>query len=109
MGAMTGNIVGSVCITWSPSIPVFFVLIFVVCGSSMAAYLAAYVFGTELVGPSKRRFTGIIMNLFWSIGNLLVAAIVFFVRDWKYRQLAFSLPAVIFWSYFWYVRRLKVS
>ncbi|XP_046378535.2 organic cation transporter protein-like [Haliotis rufescens] len=50
----------------------------------------------EIVGPSKRMWAGVAMNLFWSAGNMITALTAYLFRDWKTRQLIVSVPAVVF-------------
>ena len=45
VGGLFGCMVGSVCLTWVPSFTVFAVLLFAIHSSSMAAYMACFVFG----------------------------------------------------------------
>nr|KAG5711087.1 hypothetical protein BaRGS_004731 [Batillaria attramentaria] len=59
--------------------------------------------GLELVGPSKRRWTGYGVMAFWSLGMIILAPIAFFIRDWHYLQLATSLLPLPLLSYWWLI------
>ncbi|XP_062619367.1 organic cation transporter protein-like [Saccostrea cucullata] len=62
-----------------------------------------YVMDLELVGPDMRMLAGMFFQLFWSAGVFLLAALAFLIRDWRYLNLATSLPTILLLSYYWLV------
>jgi len=56
-----------------------------------------------MIGPQHRLIVGIVINLFWATGFLLLIAIGYLIRTWKYLHLATSLPTLLFISYYWQV------
>lgn len=47
-----------------------------------------------------RTFAGTVMGLAWSVGNMLLALLAYFIRDWRHLMLAVSVPciaAVVSW------------
>ncbi|PIK41575.1 putative organic cation transporter protein-like [Apostichopus japonicus] len=54
---------------------------------NISMYIMAFILGTELVGPSKRVFAGILICLTYAVGYLLLAVAAFFIRDWRYLQI----------------------
>ncbi|XP_069101860.1 organic cation transporter protein-like [Argopecten irradians] len=79
---------------------------FVVCrflsGVSVGGLLGiGFVMGLEFVGPSKRMWAGIVIELFWASGTMLLALLAYLIRDWKYLNLVVSIPPVLFLSYIW--------
>ncbi|KAH9525167.1 hypothetical protein Btru_000522 [Bulinus truncatus] len=66
-------------------------------GSGM--YLASYVIGIELVGPSKRTYSGIIMEFFWCAGLFILTGIAYGLRDWNYLQIVLSCFNFLLISY----------
>lgn len=55
----------------------------------------------ELVGPSKRMFVGIVVEIFWAAGVMILGGIAYFIRDWNYLQMAVSFPTLLLFSYWW--------
>ena len=59
--------------------------------------------GMELVGPSKRLWTGTVLTFFLSTGTEFLILMVYLLRDWRWYVLAVSLPGCLFLPYYWYV------
>uniref|UniRef100_A0A8C9WB10 Solute carrier family 22 member 6 n=1 Tax=Scleropages formosus TaxID=113540 RepID=A0A8C9WB10_SCLFO len=54
----------------------------------------------EWADIKHRTFTGIIVSLVWSVGNMLLALLAYFIRDWRHLMLVVTspfLPALIIW------------
>ncbi|XP_071115379.1 organic cation transporter protein-like [Haliotis cracherodii] len=92
----------SICLVWSNSAPAVLFLEFVIQASCHGQYLVCFVFGMEIVGPSKRMWAGVAMNLFWSAGNMVTGLATYLFRDWKSRQLIVSVPAIVF-AYLYFI------
>ncbi|XP_046545783.1 organic cation transporter protein-like [Haliotis rubra] len=77
-------------------------LIYCMIGMScIGVWSNSFVVGVELVGPSNRVWTGIIVEMFWTFGSVIVTAIAYFVRNWQHLQLIGSVPTVLFLTYYW--------
>ncbi|ESO85734.1 hypothetical protein LOTGIDRAFT_235707 [Lottia gigantea] len=80
---------------WSPNY-IFLLAMRFCMGLGMAGQsLAIYIIGVELVGPSKRRFTGILSNFYWCFGMILMSVLGYFIRDWRYLRLAVSVYTTV--------------
>nr|XP_006822666.1 PREDICTED: organic cation transporter protein-like [Saccoglossus kowalevskii] len=93
--------VGSSACAFSPNIIVYSIFRLIVGSGVMGIWLAAFVLLTELVGPSKRVFTGTLVAFFISFGYMILAGLAYFIRYWWILQLCISIPAAVFLSYWW--------
>ena len=57
--------------------------------------------GMEIVGPSKRVWAGVVIEYFFAIGLVVLAGIAYAIREWKYIEIAVSVPSVFFLLYWW--------
>ncbi|XP_060600295.1 organic cation transporter protein-like [Ruditapes philippinarum] len=81
----------------------FCILMFVLGGATLGVYMTSYVLGMELVGPSKRLWTGTVAPLFLTTGQLYLILMVYLIRDWKYFTLAVAIPGCLFLPYYWLI------
>ncbi|KAF0289090.1 Solute carrier family 22 member 21 [Amphibalanus amphitrite] len=63
----------------------------------------AFVWCTEFTSIEVRAFCGIIINIFFAIGEALSGVFPIFVKDWTSLQLIYSVPVLIFVSYWLFV------
>lgn len=75
----------------------------IVGATTSGVFLVAYVIAMEMVGPSRRLFAGVVSMMFFSFGYMLVAAFAYFITDWRYLQIALTLPGVLFMVYYWFI------
>ncbi|TRY63543.1 hypothetical protein TCAL_11029 [Tigriopus californicus] len=62
-----------------------------------------FTMGLELVGPSKRTLAGIACWFFETSGLLCAVALAFLLsNNWRLLQICYSLPCIIFISYWWF-------
>ncbi|XP_026327943.1 carcinine transporter isoform X2 [Hyposmocoma kahamanoa] len=71
-------------------------------GFTVPAIMATpYVLAIELVGPRCRTLCTILSNIAYSMGLILLAGVVYLIRDWRQLALATTLPFVCFFLYLW--------
>nr|AFY98628.1 organic cation transporter 2 [Drosophila melanogaster] len=71
--------------------------------TTSGVFLVAYVVAMEMVGPDKRLYAGIFVMMFFSVGFMLTAVFAYFVHDWRWLQIALTLPGLIFMFYYWII------
>ncbi|XP_040893149.1 solute carrier family 22 member 7a [Toxotes jaculatrix] len=71
------------------------------CGAALSGLsIIGGVLGIEWTGVKHRTFTGTIMSLSWSVGNMLLALLAYYIQDWRHLTLAVTAPciaAIISW------------
>ncbi|XP_078798620.1 solute carrier family 22 member 2 [Oryzias latipes] len=71
--------------------------------SLKGGWMATYVLLTEMVGVKYRRTVGILHQMFFSIGNLILPLLAYFITDWRWLQVTVTAPFVLFMSYYWLI------
>lgn len=56
---------------------------------------------TEIVGVEFRRTVGILYQMFFSIGILILPLMAYYITDWRWLQVAITVPYFIFLCYYW--------
>ncbi|XP_078309925.1 organic cation transporter protein-like isoform X2 [Crassostrea virginica] len=93
------HIVPNIAVTFTSDLLSFMCLRFL-SGASVGGLLAVtFTMIMELVGPSYRMIAGIALELFWACGAIVLALLAYLIRDWRYLNLAVSLPALLFIPY----------
>lgn len=93
----------SIAVSWSPSFVVYIILRFITGFTISGLFLVIFVLGMELVGPKKRMFVGIVVEMFWSVGVMMLGGIAYFVRDWDKLQMIVSFPVLLLLAYWWVI------
>lgn len=93
----------STALPFIPIYPVFLVMRLIVGASYQGVYQTSFVMSVELVGKSKRAFCGMLVSVFYAIGEIILGVIAYFVRDWNLLQFIISVPPVIFLVYYWII------
>ncbi|XP_028676642.1 solute carrier family 22 member 2-like [Erpetoichthys calabaricus] len=97
------NGITGILVAFSPTNEVLLILRGV-CGLTIkGGWMAGYVLITELVGVDHRRIVGIIYQKFFSIGIVILPLIAYFISDWRWIQVAISVPYFIFLIYYWLI------
>uniref|UniRef100_A0A663FBX6 Solute carrier family 22 member 7 n=1 Tax=Aquila chrysaetos chrysaetos TaxID=223781 RepID=A0A663FBX6_AQUCH len=59
--------------------------------------------GMEWVDVEHRTFSGILTSMFWSVGNMLLAAVAYLVREWRWLLVAVTGPCLLSIVCLWWV------
>ncbi|XP_048771116.2 organic cation transporter protein-like [Ostrea edulis] len=83
----------------SPSMFVFIPFYILQGAAQTGLFLVAYTMCTELVGPSYRVLAGFLIQGFYSIGYMALSAVAYLIYDWRYIEVAITVPVVLFAAY----------
>nr|XP_014100467.1 organic cation transporter protein isoform X2 [Bactrocera oleae] len=81
----------------------FLVFAFLNAVGTSGVYPLAFIIGVEMVGPSMREMSSIVLNYFYAVGEALVGATAWLLQDWQLLQYALSVPPLFFIVYYWFV------
>ncbi|XP_070569258.1 organic cation transporter protein-like [Ptychodera flava] len=90
-----------VACAFSPNIIAFSAFRLIIGAATTGSFLVAFVIVTELVGPSKRVFAGMVTQFYFSAGYMVFAGLAYFIRDWWILQIVISAPYVILILMYW--------
>ncbi|ESO89316.1 hypothetical protein LOTGIDRAFT_106549 [Lottia gigantea] len=102
-GSILLVLAGGLGLAWADDFIVFVLLRFVNGTATAGVFTTCFVLSVEIVGPSKRAFTGIVIEFFFAIGMIIYAGMGYFIRDWHYLEIAASIPVVLFLGYWWII------
>lgn len=54
-----------------------------------------------MVGVEYRRTVGILFQMFFSVGILILPLLAYFIGDWRWLQVVISAPYLLFIAYYW--------
>uniref|UniRef100_A0A3Q1JNV8 Solute carrier family 22 member 3 n=1 Tax=Anabas testudineus TaxID=64144 RepID=A0A3Q1JNV8_ANATE len=66
-------------------------------------WMASYVLIAEIVGVEYRRTVGILYQIMFSFGVILLPLLAYYITDWRWLQVIFSAPYILFLSCYWFV------
>ncbi|CAL8314483.1 unnamed protein product [Lota lota] len=66
-------------------------------------WMVGYVFIAELVGMEYRRTVGVLFQMFFSVAILLLPLLAYYITDWRWLQVVFTVPYILFISYYWFI------
>lgn len=64
-----------------------------------AVYQIPFIIALELVGPNYRSFVTVMTCTFYTFGLMLLAAITYFIQDWRQLTLWTSVPFLLYFLY----------
>ncbi|XP_028628581.1 solute carrier family 22 member 1 [Grammomys surdaster] len=70
---------------------------------SKGSWVSGYTLITEFVGSSYRRTTAILYQMAFTVGLVVLAGVAYAIPNWRWLQLAVSLPTFFFLLYYWFV------
>ncbi|KAM5228756.1 solute carrier family 22 member 3 [Ctenodactylus gundi] len=95
--------VTGVVVAFAPNFPVFVIFRFLQGVFGKGTWMTSYVIVTEIVGSKQRRIVGIVIQMFFTLGIIILPGIAYFIPNWQGMQLAITLPSFLFLLYYWVV------
>ncbi|XP_037541581.1 solute carrier family 22 member 2 [Nematolebias whitei] len=99
----TINFVAGIAMAVVPNYISILVLRAVLGFSIKGGWMTAYVLLTEIVGVEYRRTVGILFQMIFSVGLLILPLLAYFITDWRWLQVVFTAPFIIFLSYYRFI------
>ncbi|XP_006806863.1 solute carrier family 22 member 7a isoform X1 [Neolamprologus brichardi] len=66
-----------------------------VCGAALSGMsIIGVVLGIEWTDIKHRTFAGTVMSLSWSFGNMFLALLAYYIRDWRHLTLVVTAPCI---------------
>eukprot|EP00057_Strongylocentrotus_purpuratus_P015416 XP_011669890.1 PREDICTED: organic cation transporter protein isoform X1 [Strongylocentrotus purpuratus] len=65
--------------------------------------IVEYVLVVEMFTPKKRTLAACINNISWGLGVTLLAPIAWLLKDWRWMQIAISIPCFLAIFYYWLI------
>ncbi|NXC88458.1 S22A3 protein, partial [Cercotrichas coryphoeus] len=94
--------ISGIIAAFSPNFTVFLIFRFLQGMFGKGTWMTCYVIVTEIVG-SDQRIVGIVIQIFFTLGIIILPGIAYLIPTWQGIQLAISLPNFLFLLYYWVV------
>ncbi|KAM7172197.1 solute carrier family 22 member 2-like [Macrochelys suwanniensis] len=95
------NSISGILMAFAPSYTWMLIYRFIQGLVSKGGWLTGYILITEFVGLSYRRTVGIVYQVAFTVGLLILSAIAYMVPHWRWLQLTVTLPNFFFLFYYW--------
>ncbi|XP_018421115.1 PREDICTED: solute carrier family 22 member 2 [Nanorana parkeri] len=92
-----------VLVAFAPTYPWLVTFRFIQGLVSKGSWLSGYILVAEFVGLDHRRTVGIVYQVAFTVGLLALAGVAYVVPNWRWLQLAVTLPNFVFLTYYWCV------
>uniref|UniRef100_A0A669CDN2 Solute carrier family 22 member 2 n=1 Tax=Oreochromis niloticus TaxID=8128 RepID=A0A669CDN2_ORENI len=97
------NVVAGIAVAAAPNYISILVFRTILGFSVKGGWMTSYVLLTEIVGVKYRRTVGILYQMFFSVGLLILPLLAYFITDWRWLQVTFSVPYILFVCYYWFI------
>ncbi|NWU81387.1 S22A3 protein, partial [Onychorhynchus coronatus] len=91
-----------IIVAFAPNFTVLLIFRFLQGVFGKGTWMTCYVIVTEIVG-SDQRIVGIVIQMFFTLGIMILPGIAYLIPTWQGIQLAISLPNFLFLLYYWVV------
>ncbi|XP_074846383.1 solute carrier family 22 member 3 [Carettochelys insculpta] len=90
-------------VAFAPNFSIFLIFRFLQGVFGKGTWMTGYVIVTEIVGSDQRRIVGIVIQMFFTLGIMILPGIAYVIPTWQGIQLAITLPNFLFLLYYWLV------
>ncbi|XP_037304887.1 solute carrier family 22 member 2-like [Pungitius pungitius] len=97
------NAIAGIAVAFAPNYISILVLRSILGFGAKGGWMSSYVLLTEIVGVQYRRTVGILFQMFFSVGVLVLPLLAYFIPDWRWLQVVISVPYVFFLFYYWFI------
>uniref|UniRef100_A0A1B0C9J9 Major facilitator superfamily (MFS) profile domain-containing protein n=2 Tax=Lutzomyia longipalpis TaxID=7200 RepID=A0A1B0C9J9_LUTLO len=97
------QLVTGVATAFAPWFWLFCFLRFLTALATGGTMLTSFVLIMEIIGVKWRELLSVIYQIPFNLGHLTLPVFAYFIRDWRYLQLALSIPSVLLISYYWLI------
>ncbi|CAF3703981.1 unnamed protein product [Rotaria socialis] len=83
-----------------PSYIIFVLARFLLACSTRGISVSGFVLGSEIVGPRKRLYAGIVIEYFFAFGQFILVTFAYFIRTWRaliWSISIFTVPYIFFY------------
>ena len=80
----------------------FFIYLLSIGMGGLGTYVVAFVMVIENTGLKFTMFVGIVLNIPFAIGELILGIEAIFIRDWRTLHIASSLPWIVLVPVIWF-------
>ncbi|KYO18672.1 hypothetical protein Y1Q_0009127 [Alligator mississippiensis] len=91
-----------IVVAFAPNFSIFLIFRFLQGVFGKGTWMTCYVIVTEMVG-SDQRLVGIVIQMFFTLGIMILPGIAYLIPTWQGIQLAITLPNFLFLLYYWAV------
>ncbi|XP_068227218.1 organic cation transporter protein-like isoform X2 [Palaemon carinicauda] len=89
--------------SWIPDFSAILVSRFILGLMHPVGLQTGYILAMEVCEPRYRSVLGIIIGLPWALATMLWGGMAYFIRDWRWLQMAVSLSGVFFIPVLWFL------
>ncbi|XP_054474007.1 solute carrier family 22 member 2-like [Anoplopoma fimbria] len=97
------NAIAGIALALAPNYISILVLRAIFGFGAKGGWMSSYVLLTEIVGVEYRRMVGILYQMFFSVGVLILPLLAYFITDWRWLQVVITVPYILFLSYYWFI------
>ncbi|CAH1774398.1 unnamed protein product [Owenia fusiformis] len=102
-GCVAAQAVVGGLLSLSVNIYMFICLRFIIGMLEQGVNITGFIMAMELFPPKERVPFGIIHEVFWAIGAVLLGFYAYLFRDWRHLQLIVSLPVILILPMLWFI------